>query len=133
MPEKRRSTKMLFGIYWTNLGPTSVDLNFYAPNVANLGFWKIELTIALQYRQLHYSTDKMQVRGLTGGAFSNCRKKPLEIKRKGTVFFFEEKLNWSGCQFYSHSTSFPAYKQRRFNMGIECHVSHQFLQYFILQ
>ena len=32
---------------WTNLGPTSVDLIFYAPNVANLGFWKIVPTIEL--------------------------------------------------------------------------------------
>ena len=32
---------LFFGIYWTNLGPTSVDLIFYTPNVANPGFWKI--------------------------------------------------------------------------------------------
>ena len=31
----------------TNLGSTSVDLIFYAPKVANLGFWKIGPTIAL--------------------------------------------------------------------------------------
>ena len=38
-------------VYWyffkTILWPTSVDLIFYAPNVANLGFWRIVLTIAL--------------------------------------------------------------------------------------
>ena len=49
--------------FWTNLGPrssgllvflflrqslvpTSVELIFYAPNVANLGFWRTVLTIA---------------------------------------------------------------------------------------
>ena len=32
---------------WTNLGPISVDLIFYAPNVANLGFLRIVPTIAL--------------------------------------------------------------------------------------
>ena len=32
---------------WTNLGPTSVNLIFYDPNVANLGFWKIVPKIAL--------------------------------------------------------------------------------------
>ena len=51
---------MFFGIKWTNLGPTSVDLIFYALNVANLGFLKDStdncikvLTIAFKYRQLH--------------------------------------------------------------------------------
>ena len=44
-------------IVLTNLGPTSVDLIIYAPNVANLGFWKIVLTIALKVRQLHYNTE----------------------------------------------------------------------------
>ena len=34
-------------IVLTNLGPTSVNLIFYAPNVANLGSWKIVPTIAL--------------------------------------------------------------------------------------
>ena len=34
-----------------NLGPKSVDLIFYAPNVANLGFWRIVPTIALFYRE----------------------------------------------------------------------------------
>ena len=29
------------------LGPTSVALIFYAPKVANLGFWKMGPTIAL--------------------------------------------------------------------------------------
>ena len=68
MPKKRRWTKMLyarynfsyflneeqflglngfFGVNWTNLGPKSVNLIFYAPNVANLGFWRIVPTIAL--------------------------------------------------------------------------------------
>ena len=28
-------------IFQTNLGPTSADLIFYAPKVANLRFWKI--------------------------------------------------------------------------------------------
>ena len=31
----------------TILGPTSVDLIFYTPKVANLGFWKIVPRIAL--------------------------------------------------------------------------------------
>ena len=31
----------------TILGATSVDLIFYAPKVANLGFWKIGPTIAI--------------------------------------------------------------------------------------
>ena len=34
-------------IVLTNLGPTSVNLIFYAPSVANLGSWKIVPTIAL--------------------------------------------------------------------------------------
>ena len=34
-------------IFRTNLGLTSVNLIFYAPKVANLGFWKTVLTIAL--------------------------------------------------------------------------------------
>ena len=81
MPEKRRLTKMqydrkynvLFPIFqmkniyrvygfWNLLDkPRSCifDLIFYAPNVANLGFWKKVLTIALWYQQLHYSTDNM--------------------------------------------------------------------------
>ena len=33
-------------IVLTNLGPTSVGIIFYAPNVAILGFWKIVPTIA---------------------------------------------------------------------------------------
>ena len=32
---------------WTNLGPISVDLLFYAPNVANLNFLRIVPAIAL--------------------------------------------------------------------------------------
>ena len=35
----------------TNLGPKSVDFIFYAPNVANLRFWRIVPTIALYYRE----------------------------------------------------------------------------------
>ena len=38
---------------------TTVDLIFYAPNVANLIFLMIVPTIALKYRQLHYSTEKV--------------------------------------------------------------------------
>ena len=34
-------------IVLTNLGSTSVNLIFYAPNVANLVFWKTVPTIAL--------------------------------------------------------------------------------------
>ena len=34
-------------IFRTYLGPMSVELIFYAPNVANLGFWKIGPTITL--------------------------------------------------------------------------------------
>ena len=48
-------------IYWYyNI---TVDLIFYAPNVANLGFWGTVLTIAL-------GTEKVLVRGISGGAFS---------------------------------------------------------------
>ena len=52
---------------WTNLGPTSVDLIFYAPNDANLGFWKIWLILSLYVCNLHYKTETL---GLAGGAFS---------------------------------------------------------------
>ena len=38
---------MVVGINWTNLGPTSVNLSFYAPNVANLGFLKIVPILSL--------------------------------------------------------------------------------------
>ena len=57
---------ILFLIFykWTNLGPVSVDLIFYNPNVANLGFLRIVPTIALLSRQLHFNTEKVQVRGL---------------------------------------------------------------------
>ena len=34
-------------IVLTNLGPKSVNLIFYAPNVSNLEFWRILPTIAL--------------------------------------------------------------------------------------
>ena len=37
-------------------------------------------TIALQYRQLHYSTKKVQVRGISGGAFSIRHLQPLQSK-----------------------------------------------------
>ena len=37
---------LLFSNWRTFLGPISVDLIFYAPNVANLGFWRIEPKIA---------------------------------------------------------------------------------------
>ena len=44
---KNMFEKLLNKIVRTNLRPTSVDLIFYAPNVANLGFWRIAPTIAL--------------------------------------------------------------------------------------
>ena len=37
----------IYMIFRTNLGPTAVDLIFFAPKVANLGVWKIVLTNAL--------------------------------------------------------------------------------------
>ena len=55
MPEKKgqqnpemvdRDNILLFSNWRTFLGPISVDLIFYAPNVANLGFWRIEPKIA---------------------------------------------------------------------------------------
>ena len=42
-----------------NLGPTSVDLIFKAPKVANLGYWKIGPTITLSVQHLHYNTEKV--------------------------------------------------------------------------
>ena len=37
----------------------TVNLIFYAPDVANLRFWSLVLTISLKYRQLHNSTEKV--------------------------------------------------------------------------
>ena len=46
-------------IVLTYLGPKSVKLIFYAPNVANLGFWRIENEMESFNRnnQLEHSTD----------------------------------------------------------------------------
>ena len=38
----------------------------YAPNVANLRFWKIGPIFTSQVRQFHYNTEKMQVWGIRG-------------------------------------------------------------------
>ena len=43
----RSSGLLVFLFFKTILVPTSVSLIFYAPNVANLGFWRIVPTIAL--------------------------------------------------------------------------------------
>ena len=50
MPEKKRLTllnNIFLKIVLTNLGPKSVDLIFYAPNVENLVFLRIGPKIAL--------------------------------------------------------------------------------------
>ena len=77
---------------WINLSPTSIDLIFYAPNVANLGFQKIVPTIALQYQ-------KSQVRGLAGSAFSIRLISPMScLEGNKLVLFNLSKLGEGGIQ-----------------------------------
>ena len=64
---------MFLMIVLTNLGPKSVDLIFYAPNVANLGFWRIVPTIAFYYRE------KLGPRKIRGGAFSSRPQHDLQL------------------------------------------------------
>ena len=57
--EEHLSGICFFGINWTNLSLTSVDLIFYTPNVANLGIWKIWPILSLYVYHLLYSTEKV--------------------------------------------------------------------------
>ena len=56
--------------------------NFYSPNVAILGFWRI-----VPYRKLHFKTEKAYVPGLAGGAFRGRPKICLSL----FIIFFQIK------------------------------------------
>ena len=73
------------------------DLIFYAPNVANLRFLMIVPLIALQFRQLHYSTKKVQVRGISRGAFSSAYQKALCNASMFKAFHFNRYKSFSMC------------------------------------
>ena len=65
-PDKCSKLPKIYMIFRTNLGPTAVDLIFFAPQSCKP--WSLEdstdkciivPTIALYYQQLHYITEKM--------------------------------------------------------------------------